>query len=77
MQGPWVQSMLQKDFMCLRATKPYCHKYWAGALETELHKKRSQDNESLRAQLEDGPSSVQLEKAHTQWQRPKQPKIND
>ena len=30
----------------------------------------------LRAQLEDGPSSVQLEKAHTQWQRPKQPKIN-
>ena len=30
-QGTQVQSLLQEDPTCLRATKPMCHNYWACA----------------------------------------------
>ena len=28
-QGIWVQSLVQEDPMCCRATKPKHHNYWA------------------------------------------------
>ena len=33
MQGTWVQSLVQEDSTCHRATKPVHHNYWVHALE--------------------------------------------
>ena len=33
MQGPWVQSLVQKDSTCCKAVKPVHHNYWACVLE--------------------------------------------
>ena len=32
-QGTWVQSLVQEDSTCPRATKPVHHNYWAHAVE--------------------------------------------
>ena len=37
MQGTWVQSLVQEDPTCHRATKPMCHNYWACILKTASH----------------------------------------
>ena len=37
MQGARVQSLIQEDPTCHRATKPVCHNYWAYALEPGSH----------------------------------------
>ena len=36
-QGTRVQSLVQEDPTCRRATKPVCHSYWACALEPVSH----------------------------------------
>ena len=33
MQGPWVQSLVQKDFTCCKTVKPVHRNYWACVLE--------------------------------------------
>ena len=45
MQGIWVQSLVQEDSTCCRATKPVPHNYWACALQPVLCSKRSHCNE--------------------------------
>ena len=37
MQGSQVQSQVQEDPICRRATKPVCHNYWACTLEPKSH----------------------------------------
>ena len=37
MEGTWVQSLVQEDPTCRRATKPMCLNYWACVLEPVSH----------------------------------------
>ena len=36
-RGTWVRSLLWEDPTCLKAAKPMCHNYLAGALEPTSH----------------------------------------
>ena len=45
MQGTWVQSLVQEDSTCLRATKPTRHNGSLRALEPVLYNKGSHCNE--------------------------------
>ena len=46
MQGTWVcLPLVQEDSTCHGPTKPVCHEFWALALETVLHDKRSHCSE--------------------------------
>ena len=60
MQGTWVQSLVQEDPTCLRANATM-----AEALEPMFLNKRSRHNE---------PLALQLEKAFSQQQRPREAK---
>ena len=72
MQGTWVQSLVQEDPTCHRATKPMRHNYWAHVLEPMSHSKRSPHIATKRR-----PCSPQLEKAQARQWRSSAPKNND
>ena len=38
MQETWVQSLIQEDPACCRATNPVCHSYWVCVLQPRSHK---------------------------------------
>ena len=45
MWGTWVRSLVREDFICLRATRPVCHKYWSLVPRAALCNKRCHCNE--------------------------------
>jgi len=57
MQGTWVQSLLQEDSTCLRATKPMRHNNGSlRALEPVLHNKEATARRSLSTPSRELPS---------------------
>ena len=80
MQGTWVQSLVQEDPTCCRATKPVLHNYWGCALEPASHNYRArmprahalqqEKPESTCTTTKSSPRSPQLEKARALQQRP-------
>ena len=78
-QGTGVWSLVQEDSICLRATKPVSHSYWAHMLRLlkplcpgahALQHEEPPQWEARVPQLKSGPSSLQLEKAWAQQRRP-------
>ena len=83
----WVWSLIREDTTCLRATKPMCHSYWAGALKpgscnlsphvlepTLCNEKPLQ--QAHTSHLESSSHSQQPEKSLCSNEDPAQPKIN-
>ena len=82
MQETQVQSLIQEDPTCLRATKPIHHIYGAWVLQL-LKPKHSracvlqqEKPPQWEAATKSSPYLPQLEKAHTHNKKPAQPKIN-
>ena len=72
MQKTWVQSLVQEDTICCRATKPMYHNYWAHALQLPkptcsrarvLQREKPSQWETRAPQLESSPHLPQLEKS--------------
>ena len=79
MQETWVLLLVQEDSAYRWASISVHHNYWAHmpqllkpeTLESMLHsKEKPQKCEVHAPQLESSPHKSQLEKAHTQQQRP-------
>ena len=78
MQGTRVQSLIQEDSTCCRATKPLYHHHWARALpllsfmclQPGLHKREATAIRSLCTAMKSSPCSPWLKKAHMQQWRP-------
>ena len=63
--GTWIQSLIQEDPTCRRATKPMHHNYWSpSTLEPMFCSKRSQCNEKPMHCSWRAAPAPQLEKAH-------------
>ena len=62
----WVQSLVQENSTCHRATKPMCHNYWAHALQQEKLSGMRNPQSATKSSL----YSPQLEKAYMQHGRP-------
>ena len=62
----WVQSLVQENSTCHRATKPMCHNYWAHALQQEKLSGMRNPQSATKSSL----YSLQLEKAYMQHGKP-------
>ena len=75
MEGTQLQSLLQEDPMCCRATEPMSHNDWACALEPMRCSKRRHHSEKPVHCNQRSPHSPLLEQAWVPQPRAAQPKI--
>ena len=76
MQGTGVQSLVQVDPICYRATKLERSYQNPLTLEPELCNKSSHRNEKPECPSKEWPPSATLKKAHGINEDPAQPKVN-
>ena len=62
MQGTWVQSLVQEDSTCCRATKPVCCNYWNPWAQSLCSTREAMAMRSPHTTTKSSPSSPQLEK---------------